>query len=216
MSAAIGIEDVQAFTGSPELDEQLKTMVDELVAKKVDDRMTDLQSSIDAASKKIESLEKAQATDRATIVVFSGDFDKVFAALVIATGAASMGMEVSLFFTFWGLMALRKDTRYKGKLVTEKMCNMMMPSGLGGLGTSKMNMAGMGPWFFKLMMKQKKTTSLEELMEMALDLEVKMTACEMSMGIMGVERDELMDGIEYGGVAAYLADAADSRTTLFI
>jgi len=123
---------------------------------------------------------------------------------------------VSMFFTFWGLTALKKQTVYAKKSVPEKMISMMMPGGPASVGTSQMNMMGMGPAFFKMLMKKNNVESLPDLIEMAQDLEVKMVACQMSMGIMGITKDELLDEISYGGVATYLADAGDSKITLFI
>ncbi|MCA9258266.1 MAG: DsrE/DsrF/DrsH-like family protein [Planctomycetales bacterium] len=158
----------------------------------------------------------AAPADRATIVAFSGDMDKLMAAFIIATGAAAMGMEVCLFFTFWGLAAVKKQTLYRGKGILERLMAAMLPSGPHRLSTSKMNFLGAGPTFFKTVMRRKNVTSLPELVELAQELDVKMVACEMSMGVMGVTREEMIEGLEYGGVAAYLGDAAQSKVTLFI
>jgi peroxiredoxin family protein len=163
--------------------------------------------------------QKAQAgtlADRATIVAFSGDMDKLMTAFIIATGAAAMGMEVSMFFTFWGLAAVKKKVVYRGKGFLERMMAVMLPSGPQRLGTSKMNMLGAGPCFFRTVMRKKNVQSLPELVDMARDLGIKMMACEMSMGVMGITREEMIDDLEYCGVAAYLGDASDSRVTLFI
>jgi peroxiredoxin family protein len=127
-----------------------------------------------------------------------------------------MEMEVSMFFTLWGLAAVKRKAQYQGKPLTEKMMAAVLPSGPHRVGTSRMNMLGLGPAFLRMMMGKKKVPSLRELIELAGEMEVSMVACEMSMGVMGIKREELIDGLEYGGVAAYLGDASDSKITLFI
>ena len=165
----------------------------------------------------IAEVRERTVDDRATIVVFSGDLDKAIAAMVIATGAAAAGLQTSLFFTFWGLSLLKKKGAASPKHgIKEKMFTLMTPSSSESLGVSKMNYFGMGSKMLRSMMKDKDIASLEELIEMARDLDVKMIACTMSMDAMGIEKEELVSGLEYGGVAAYMADAASSRVTLFI
>jgi len=155
--------------------------------------------------------------DAATIVVFSADLDRVLAAFVLATGAAAAGLRTSMFFTFWGLSVLKKKGAAGGpKSLLERMFAMTTPSGTESLGTSKMNFFGLGAVMLRKMMKDKQIASLEELIAMARDLDVKMIACTMSMDAMGVSRHELVDGLTYGGVATYMADAVRSRVTLFI
>lgn len=155
--------------------------------------------------------------DGATLVVFSGDLDKALASFIIATGAASMGKKVTMFFTFWGLNVLRKQDAPKVEKDTlEKMFSMMMPNGPAALGLSKMNMGGMGSKMIKHVMEKKNVESLESLISNALDMGVNIVACSMSMDIMGIKQEELIDGIEIGGVAAYLASADDAGINLFI
>jgi peroxiredoxin family protein len=154
--------------------------------------------------------------DRATLVVFSGEMDTLQSACNIAAGAVAMGMEVSLFFTFWGLTALRRSTTYSGKSVGQRMAAFMLPSGPASVPTSRMNMAGMGPLFFKHLMQQKNVLSLPEMITLLRQLGVRLVACEMSMGVMGITREELLPDIDYGGVATYLGDASRSKITLFI
>jgi len=155
--------------------------------------------------------------DAATIVVFSGDLDKVLAGFVIATGAAAAGLETSMFFTFWGLSVLKKKGAVGGsKNVLEKMFGMMTPASSESLPTSKMNYFGMGAVMLRKMMKDKQIATLEELIGIAREMDVKMIACTMSMDAMGVSKEELVDGLTYGGVATYMADAVRSRVTLFI
>ena len=155
--------------------------------------------------------------NNSTIVVFSQDLDKALASFIIASGAASMGKEVTLFFTFWGLNVLRKK---KGKKVKkdflENMFGIMMPKGTGKLPISNMNMGGMGSKMIQYVMGQKNVDSLDIMIKNALDVNVKLVACAMSMDIMGIKEEELIDGVEIGGVASYLAKAEDSSLNLFI
>ncbi|MGD9909149.1 MAG: CoA-disulfide reductase [Candidatus Izemoplasmatales bacterium] len=152
-----------------------------------------------------------------TIVVFSQDLDKAIAAFIIAQGALAMGKEVSMFFTFWGLNILRKTKKTKvKKLFIEKMFGWMMPRGTEKLPISNMNMLGMGPKMIKSIMKKKNVDSLQLLMQNAQKLGVKITACAMSMDIMGIHKEELIDGIEIAGVASYLSDTTDANHNLFI
>lgn len=152
-----------------------------------------------------------------TMVVFSGDLDKVLASFIIANGAAALGKEVTMFFTFWGLNALRKSGNVPvKKSFIEKMFGMMMPKGSTKLRLSKMNMAGMGTKMMKKVMKDKNVDSLEDLMKAAMENGVKIVACTMSMDVMGIRKEELIDGIEFAGVASYLGDAYDSQVNLFI
>ncbi|WP_048602285.1 DsrE/DsrF/DrsH-like family protein [Rubeoparvulum massiliense] len=157
------------------------------------------------------------SNEKATLVVFSGDLDKAIASFIIGTGAAAMGKEVTMFFTFWGLNLLRKPEQVKLKKTwIEKMFEKMMPRGPEKLGLSKMNYGGLGARMMKAVMKKKQIASLNQLMEMARDLEIKMVACTMSMDVMGIREEELIDGLEFAGVAAYLADAEDGKVNLFI
>ncbi len=165
--------------------------------------------------------EPAQAVSRGadgkTIIVFSGDLDKVLASFIIANGAAAMGRPVTMFFTFWGLNALRKGNRQKvQKSFIEAMFGGMMPRGVGKLKLSKMNMGGMGTAMMKMVMRQKHVDSLEELMKKAMASGIKLVACTMSMDVMGIRKEELIDGVELGGVGAYLGDAEESNVNLFI
>jgi CoA-disulfide reductase len=159
----------------------------------------------------------ASAKNGATMVVFSGDLDKAIATFIIASGAAAMGKEVTLFFTFWGLNILkRSDAPSAEKDMMAKMFSMMMPKGANDLPLSKMNMGGMGAKMIKTVMANKNVDSLETLMKNAMDAGVKLVACGMSMDIMGIKKEELIDGVEIGGVAAYLGDAEDAGLNLFI
>lgn len=152
-----------------------------------------------------------------TMVVFSGDLDKSIASFIIANGAAAMGRPVTMFFTFWGLNILRRDTVVKvNKNFIEKMFGMMMPRGSKKLKLSKMNMGGIGGKLIRGIMKKKNVASLEELIEQAKANGVKLVACSMSMDVMGIKQEELIDGVEIGGVAYMLGEAEQSNMSLFI
>jgi peroxiredoxin family protein/TusA-related sulfurtransferase len=155
--------------------------------------------------------------DGKTMVVFSGDLDKAIAAFIIANGAASMGKPVTMFFTFWGLNILRKQEAVRvKKSFVERMFGSMMPRGSRRLKLSNMNMAGAGSRMIRGIMKKKNISSLEELIKHAQDRGVKLMACSMSMDVMGIKPEELMDGVEIGGVATYLGETESANTNLFI
>lgn len=152
-----------------------------------------------------------------TMVVFSGDLDKAIASFIIATGSASMGKEVTMFFTFWGLNILKKKNKPKvAKGALEKMFGFMLPKDPSRLPLSKMNMAGMGPKMIKYIMKKNNVDTLETLIENALKMNVKIVACAMSMDLMGIKKEELIDGIEVAGVASYLGATEEAGLNLFI
>ena len=152
-----------------------------------------------------------------TIILFRGDMDKAMAAFIIANGAASFGHDVTMFFTFWGLNALRKDDRVPVKKgLLEKAFGKMMPRGVEKFGLSKMNFAGLGPKMIKHVMKKHQTASLPELIEMAKEQGVKLVACTMTMDLLGLQKEELIDGLEYGGVGTYIGDASERNVNLFI
>jgi len=151
------------------------------------------------------------------IVVFSGDLDKALASMIIANGAASMNRKVTMFFTFWGLNILRKHQNVKvKKSFIEAMFGWMMPRGTRKLGLSKMHMGGMGSQMMRGIMKAKNISSLEELIETAMAQGIRIVACQMSMDVMGLKKEELIDGVEIGGVATFIGAAEQSDTTLFI
>jgi len=155
--------------------------------------------------------------DDKTMVVFSGDLDKAIASLIIANGAASMGKKVTMFYTFWGLNILRRPEKISVKKdFIASMFSGMMPRGTRKLGLSKMNMFGMGSKMIRMVMKKHNVDSLEDLLQMALDNGVRMVACNMSMDLMGITEAEIIDGVEYGGVASMLGAAEDSNMSLFI
>ena len=167
------------------------------------------------------AVQKAAQADAApkgkTIIVFDGDMDKVLASFVIANGALAMGRPVTMFFTFWGLTALRKTENVPVKKnLIEKMFGVMLPKGAGKLKLSKMNMGGMGTAMMQGIMKDKNIDSLETMMKKAMENGVKIIACSMSMDVMGIHPEELIDGVGIGGVGTYLGDAEESDVNLFI
>jgi peroxiredoxin family protein len=168
---------------------------------------------------RVATLEQAPAQsieDRLAMVVFSGDLDKTIAALIIATGAAAMGLEVSMFFTFWGLGAVKKQKVYAGKNILEQGFTAMLPAGTSQLGLSQLNFFGAGAQIIRKLMREHEVSSVEELLAMAQDLGVRLVVCDMSRELLGVRDAELIEGLEFGGVATFMADAARSKVTLFI
>lgn len=154
---------------------------------------------------------------KTTIVLFSGEYDKAMAAYIIANGAAAYDHEVTIFHTFWGLNALRKDEHVpvkKGFL--EKMFGKMMPRGADKMGISKMNFAGMGPKMIKHVIQKHNAMTLPQLIELAKEQEINLVGCMMTMDLLGLQQEELVDGIDYAGVAAYLGEAEDGQVNLFI
>ena len=159
----------------------------------------------------------AEAQNDKTFVVFSGDLDKTIAAFIMANGAAAMGRKVTMFFTFWGLNILRRPEKVSvAKSFIEKMFGFMMPRGTYQLGLSRMNMGGAGAKMIRAIMKSKDVSSLEELIENAKAHGVRLVACQMSMDIMGIHKEELVDGVELGGVSTFLGSGEQSDMSLFI
>lgn len=179
-------------------------------------RMQALEEKLGELEKRLAYVEGQVAEDRVAVVVFSGDLDRVLAAFIIATGAAAMGQEVSMFFTFWGLSVLKKDKQLSGKTLFQKMMTLMSPGSSKSLPVSQMNYFGVGAKMLRSMMKEKNVNSLEEMITLARELGVRMIACEMSRDLMGIKESELIAGLECGGVASFLADSLKSRTNLFI
>jgi peroxiredoxin family protein len=174
--------------------------------------MTEISTSANA-----EEGTVSQTTDRKTLLLFSDDLDKVLAAFVIATGAAAMDSEVTIFFAFWGLNVLRKDgvsTPKKDFLAT--MFGWMMPKGPARLKLSKMHFLGAGTAMMRYVMKNKHVKTVPELIGEARALGVRFIACTMSMDVMGFPKEELLEGVELSGVAGFLNAAEGANMTLFI
>ena len=195
---------------APAKNQEMVTPVPNLeeVAKQV----ADLQTQLDA-------LSKAAPEDKLSMIVFSGDLDKALAAFIIATGATAMGMDVVMFFTFWGTPILRDKTKkVGGKDFMGKMFGSMLPTGTGDVKLSKMNMGGMGTAMMKSLMKKKNVASLEDLIPLADELGVRIFVCEMSMDLMGFKHEEMIQysNMAFCGVAKFLEEASNSKVQLFI
>jgi peroxiredoxin family protein len=179
----------------------------------------DVNATIQDLKKQMEELKQSGDKNQLSMVVFSGELDKLLAAFIIATGAVAMGLEVVMFFTFWGTAALRKKKfKARGKSFLEKMFGFMLPKGAGRVKLSTLNMGGMGTAMMKKVMKKKNAQSLEQLIDLAAELEVKIHVCEMSMDLMGFSREEMIDypHKDFVGVASFLETAGNSKIQLFI
>ncbi len=178
----------------------------------------ELELQLADLQKRLGKIEKG-TKDQLSMVVFSGDLDKIIAAMIISTGAAAYDMKVKLFFTFWGTAALRDPKKsVSGKSFMEKMFGMMLPKGAGKLKLSQMHMCGMGTSMIKGIMNKHKVASLQELFKSAAELGVEINICEMSMNLMGFKKEEMIDypNVKIVGVATYIADASESKVQLFI
>jgi len=167
----------------------------------------------------LEAVSNAAPSNKLSMIVFSGDLDKILASFVIATGAKAMDMDVVMFFTFWGTPVLRdKGKKVNGKDFMGKMFGSMLPKGSCEVKLSKMNMAGMGTKMMKSLMKKKNVASVEQMIEMAGELGVRIFVCEMSMDLMGFKHEEMISypDLTYCGVAKFLDEAMDSKIQLFI
>lgn len=156
-----------------------------------------------------------EATEKASIIVMSGDLDKVMGAFIIANGAAAFDMQVTMFFTFWGLKAIQKGT-LTGKSLMGRMLGLMNRGGVEAIGPSRLNMGGMGRWMFKKMMRAKNVAPLATLVRQAKEQGVRLVACEMSCNVMEIRKEDFIDGVEMGGVATFIAEASESKFSLFI
>lgn len=175
----------------------------------------ELDKTVKELQERVEKLEAKNS--KLTMVLFSGDFDKVMAAFIIANGALAMGKEVTIFVTFWGLDAIKKpEMGTAGKNILEKMVTWMRPKGPAKLPTSKMNFGGVGPKLFHYMMGKKNIEPLSSLIEMSREFGLRIVACQMSMDVMGIKQEDLIDGVEFGGVAVFLSESYGSNTTLFV
>jgi len=185
----------------------------------IENRSLEIENQIKILKEQVKQLQGRQAKDQISIIVFSGDLDKVLAAMIIATGARAMDTEVKMFFTFWGTTMLRdKNKIAKGKDFMSRMFGFMLPKGSSNLKLSKLNMGGMGTGMLKGLMKKKNVSSLEDLIKIAAEMEVEINVCQMSMDLMGFKKEEMIDypNLNYCGVGTYLADADESRVQLFI
>jgi len=162
-------------------------------------------------------MSEENSSEKLCIILFSGDLDKAIAAFIIANGALAMDMEVSMFFPFWGINVLRKERPPRVvKDFISRMFGWMMPRGASRLKLSKMNMMGMGSAMMRRLMKKKNVISLPDLIRTAQESGARLIACGMSMDVMGIKMEELIEGVELGGVGTFLGEASEAKTTLFI
>ena len=174
-----------------------------------------LLNKINTMETQLIDMKKRIPEDKVSIIVLSGDFDKAMAAFMMANGAVGMGMEVTMFFTFWGCSVIKKERRLKGKKFTHKLVNMMLPANSKGLGPSKMSFGGFGRKMFNYLMKGQMST-LEEQIEIAVEMGVKFQVCSPSLGMMGFDKDEWAVPVDICGVAAMYEVALNARTAYFI
>ena len=174
---------------------------------------------VDKLEQQLAGLAEAPAQDiedRLAMVVFSGDLDKAIAAFIIASGAAALGLKVSMFFTFWGINIIKKDRQYGDKNTLEKGFTAMMPGNSKDLPISQMNYFGVGAKLIRKVMIDNGVSSLEELIEVAQEMDVRLVSCSMSQELLAINQDELIGGVEQGDVATFLGDASRAKATLFI
>jgi peroxiredoxin family protein len=157
------------------------------------------------------------ANQKFSLILFSGDFDKVMAALTLANGAAGNGMDVTIFFTFWGMSLLRKKFM-RSKHPLENLFKRMMPVGVSRIGLSKMNFLGLGPWFMKKLIRQKDGQTAQDLFKLAMERKIRFIACEASLKLLGIDKAELIDydRLEIAGVDTFLKNALQSKISLFV
>ena len=178
-----------------------------------------MNSTITEEKESTESTEKNKTKEKVTMVIFSGDLDKVLASFIIATGAASMGMDVTMFFTFWGLNAIKKnEAKNTAPGVMKKMLGILNKGGSKRLPLSKFHMGGMGTSMMKTLMKRSKMPNIDEMIDLSKQLNVKLLACTITLDILGISKDQLREDIidDYVGVVSYLSEAKSGNVNLFI
>lgn len=175
----------------------------------------DLTNRITSLENELSELKERVPDNKVSIILLSADFDKAVAAFFMANGAIAMGMEVTMFFTFWGCSVIKKGRRLKGKKFTHKLINLMLPGSSKNLAPSKMSYGGMGRLFFNYVMKGQ-MSSLEEQIELAVESGVKFQVCSPSLGMMGFDADEWVVPVDICGVAAMYETALNARTQYFI
>ena len=177
-----------------------------------------LQQALQELTARVDALEKSAGNDRLSIGVMSGNLDTTIAAFIIALGAVAYDMQVDMFFTFWATAALRDPRKSPRKGLLDRMFGWMLPRGSSALPLSKMQMAGMGPKMIRSVMKQRGVKSLEELMKDAAEYGVRIHVCEMSMGVMGLKEEEMIDypNIDYVGVGSFIQMISESKQVVFL
>ncbi len=175
----------------------------------------DLDSRVSALEAELNAMKERVPDNKVSIILLSGDFDKAMAAFMMANGAVAMGMEVSMFFTFWGCSVIKKGKKLRGKKFAHKLINLMLPGSSKDLAPSKMSFGGFGRKFFNYMMKEN-MSPLEEQIEIARESGVHFQICAPSLGLMGFDADEWVVPVDVCGVAAMYGTALKARTAYFI
>lgn len=178
-------------------------------------RTADIETRLRALEDELDDLRERVPDNKVSIILLSGDFDKAMAAFMMANGAVAMGMEVSMFFTFWGCTVIKKGRKLRGKKFTHKLINLMLPGSSKDLAPSKMAFGGLGRKFFNYMMKGE-MSSLEEQIEIAKEAGITFQVCAPSLGLMGFDPDEWVVPVDVCGVAAMYGTALKARTAYFI
>jgi len=178
----------------------------------------EIQETIKQLTARVDALEESAGNDRLSIGVMSGNLDTTIAAFIIALGAVAYDMEVDMFFTFWATAALRDPLKSPRKKLLDKMFGWMLPQSSYALPLSKMQMAGIGPKMIRSVMKARGVKSLEQLMKDAAEFGVRIHVCEMSMGVMGLKEEEMIDypGIDYVGVGSFIKMIGESKQVVFL
>lgn len=185
------------------------------IAELVPQPAHDLHARLAALEAELEAIKERVPDNKVSIILLSGDFDKAMAAFMMSTGAVAMGMEVTMFFTFWGCSVIKKGRKLKGKKLTHQLINLMLPGSSKDLAPSKMAYGPLGRRFFNYMM-QGEMASLEELIQLAVESGVKFQVCAPSLGLMGFDADEWVVPVDVCGVAAMYETALKARTAYFI
>jgi peroxiredoxin family protein len=177
-----------------------------------------MSARLTALESKVADLAQSNAKTRQglTIIVFSGETDKLMTAFMLATGAAAMNMSVYMFFTFWGLAAVRKPGPKMGKGIVKRLRSAMLPEGPGKLRLSRWNLFGLGRALFAHLVRKQNLPTLENLVELAGEMGVRMVACQTVMEVMGLRREDMLEGVEFGGAATCLDSIQGSGSTLLI
>jgi len=177
-----------------------------------------LQETLEALTQRVDALEKSAGNDRLSIGVMSGNLDNTIAAFIIALGAVAYDIQVDMFFTFWATAALRDPRRSPAKNLLDKMFGWMLPSSSKKLPLSKMQMCGIGPKMIRSVMKARGVKSLEQMMKEAGEYGVRIHVCEMSMGVMGLKEEEMIDypNLDYVGVGSFIQMISESKQVLFL
>jgi len=185
------------------------------VAELIPPPQAELAARVRVLESELESIRERVPDNKVSIILLSGDFDKAMAAFMMSTGAVAMGMEVTMFFTFWGCSVIKKGRKLKGKKLTHKLINLMLPASSRELAPSKMAFGGIGRKFFNYVMKGE-MASLDELIQLAVESGVRFQVCAPSLGMMGFDADEWVVPVDVCGVAAMYETALRARTAYFI